>query len=141
MPIMGVCDECGMLMELLPDGSCPNGHGRSSIRDTFETRAPSVNHAAFADEGGDPPAAPPAPSRAERAAEPEGAEYASDAVEEDPVVYASQVPQATAAPPASPEAAQKARRVVVTIVVAFFLLQALCACGGVIMSMVRSLFQ
>jgi hypothetical protein len=55
---LGYCGECGRYVELTPDGACPDGHPRSSLRDVREgcvAQAPAVgtaNAAAYHDEGG-----------------------------------------------------------------------------------------
>jgi hypothetical protein len=67
MPLMGVCDECGMLLNLNPDGSCPNGHGRAHVHDTFETRASASRSAIWSSEPEEqarPMTRQPRPSRA-----------------------------------------------------------------------------
>jgi hypothetical protein len=149
MPLMGVCDECGMLLRLNPDGSCPNGHGRSHVHDTFETRASASLSAIWSSQpeeqarpmtrqpqpsgasasGMTPVVMPPVdgrPARAQSALGPDGAALLAR-------ILGSAVPTPAAQPQARPpgqrsDAARGARRAMVLAVALIFAVQILSSC-------------
>lgn len=124
MPVMGVCDACGMLVRLSPDGRCPKGHPRSRIHDTFETRGSSSASSGLFE-----------PDRSEFAtrwepAPPQGTGGMQPAPEATPTSTAR--PEESAVK----QQARVVRRVGLIVVGIFVAIQLITMCGG----FVRALF-
>lgn len=130
MPTMGVCDACGMLVRLDPDGRCPRGHPRSRIHDTFETRGSSSASSGLFE-----------PDRSEFAtrrepAPPQGTGGMQPPPQQAPASQAaSEATPASTARPEESAAQQQARavkRVGLIVVGIFVAIQLITMCGGFI---------